>query len=117
MYFYNYKNNKRTNSKFNKVFATRRHFDVWHCFFFPTSLAIFGKIELFSSRLSRFATKKFEIFASQTDRTQDPAKGGTTEGVVAKHAKKWHAVSGVTRDKTKILSQLTICLKAETWPK
>ena len=28
MYFYNYKNNKRTNSKFNKVFAMRRLFNV-----------------------------------------------------------------------------------------
>ena len=28
VYFYNYKNNERTTSKFNEVFATRRHFNV-----------------------------------------------------------------------------------------
>ena len=30
---------------------------------------------------------------------------------------KGHAVSAVTRDNTKIFSQLTVCLKAEAWPK
>ena len=30
---------------------------------------------------------------------------------------KGHAVSAVTRDNTKIISQLTVCLKAEAWPK
>ena len=30
---------------------------------------------------------------------------------------KEHAVSAVTRDNTKIFSQLTVCLKAEAWPK
>ena len=30
---------------------------------------------------------------------------------------KGHAVSSVTRDNTKIFSQLTVCLKAEAWPK
>ena len=29
---------------------------------------------------------------------------------------KRHAVSAVTRDNTKIFSQLTVCLKAEAWP-
>ena len=69
-------------------------------------------------------------------RTQDLAKeGGTTEGVGAKQAKgvgfhikktlilayffnkKGHAVSAVTRDYTKIFLRLTVCLKAEAWPK
>ena len=31
--------------------------------------------------------------------------------------KKGHAVSAVTCDNTKIFSQLTVCLKAEAWPK
>ena len=89
MYFYNYKNNKRANSKFNKVFATRRHFNVkFGTVFFLTSLAIFGKIKRFSSRLSRFPTKKFEIFTSQTEVHPGLGKGGdTTEGVGAKQAK------------------------------
>ena len=30
---------------------------------------------------------------------------------------KGHAVSAVTRNNTKIFSQLTVCLKAEAWPK
>ena len=41
-----------------------------------TSLAIFGKIERFSSRLSRFPTKKFEIFSSQTEAHPGFGKGG-----------------------------------------
>ena len=92
MYFYNYKNNKRTNSKFNKVFATRRHFDVKFgtvsFFVFLTSLAIFGKIERFSSRLSQFPTENSRFSRLRQRRTQDSAKeGGTTEGVGAKQAK------------------------------
>ena len=88
MYFYDYKNNKRTNSIFNKVFASRRHFNVKFGTFFVTNLAIFGKIERFSSRLSRFPTKKFEIFTSQTEAHPGFGKGGgTTEGVGAKQAK------------------------------
>ena len=81
-------NNKRTNSKF-KVFATRRHFNVkFGTVFFLTSLAISGKIERFSFRLSRFPTKKFEIFTSQTEAHPGFGKGGgTTEGVRAKQAK------------------------------
>ena len=99
-------------------------------------MAIFGKVEQFSSRLSRFPTKKFEIFTSLTEAHAGFGKGGgTTEGVGAKQAKgvgfdikktlilahffneKGHAVSAVTRDDTKIFSQLTVCLKAEAWPK
>ena len=71
--------------------------------FFLTSLAIFGKIERFSSRLSRFPTKKLEIFSSQTEAHPGFGKGseageghnggGTTEGVGAKgvgfHIKKY----------------------------
>ena len=91
-----------------------------------------GKIERFSSRLSRFPTKKLEIFTSQTEAHPEFGKGGgTTEGVGAKQPKrvgfhikktpilahffneKEHAVSAVTRDNTKIFSQLTVCLKAE----
>ena len=30
---------------------------------------------------------------------------------------KGHAVSAITRDNTKIFLQLTVCLKAEAWPK
>ena len=30
---------------------------------------------------------------------------------------KGHALSAVTRDNTKIFLQLTVCLKAEAWPK
>ena len=30
---------------------------------------------------------------------------------------KGHAVSAITRDNTKIFSQLTVSLKAEAWPK
>ena len=87
--FYNYKNNKRINSKFNKVFALRRHFNVkFGTVFFLTSLAIFGKIKRFFSRLSRFPTKKFEIFTSQTEAHPGFGKGeGTTEGVGAKQEK------------------------------
>ena len=97
---------------------------------FLTSLAIFGKIERFSSRLSRFPTKKFEIFTSQTEAHSGFGKGGgTTEGVRAKgvgfHIKKTLILAhffnekghAVTRDNTKIFSQLAICLKAEAWPK
>ena len=43
--FYNYKNNKHTNSKVNKVFTTRRHFNVKFCSFSLTSLAIFGEMD------------------------------------------------------------------------
>ena len=108
---------------------------IWHCFF-PTSLAIFGKIERFSFRLSRFPTKKFEIFTSQTEAHPGFRKGGGHNrgcgGEVGKggrfsHKKtlilahffneKRHAVSAVTRDNTKIFSQFTVCLKAEAWPK
>ena len=108
---------------------------VWHCFFLP-SLAIFGNIERFSSRLSRFPTKKFEIFTSQTEAHPGFGKGGrhnrgcggeAGEGGRFSHKKtlilahffneKGHAVSAVTRDNTKIFSQLTVCLKAEAWPK
>ena len=38
VYFHNYKNNKRTNSKLNKVFATRRHFNVKFDSFFSNKL-------------------------------------------------------------------------------
>ena len=130
MYFYNYKNNKRTNSIFNKVFAMRRHFNVkFGTVFFLTSLAIFGKIERFFSRLSRFPTKKFEILEAHPGFGKG---GGTTEvwgqRGVGFHVKKTlilahffneigHAVSAVTRDNTKIFLQLTVCLKAEAWPK
>ena len=31
VYFCNFKNNKRTNSKFNRVFAARQHFNVKFC--------------------------------------------------------------------------------------
>ena len=55
--------------------------------FFVTRLAIFGKIEQFSSRLSRFPTKKFEIFTSQAEAHPGFGKGGgTTEGVGAKQS-------------------------------
>ena len=133
MYFCNYKNNKQTNCKFNEVFATRRRFNVkFGTVFFLTSLAIFGKIERFSSRLSRFPTKKFEIFTSQTEAHPGFGKGGGhnrgSEGEAGKggrfsHKKNTHfntlfqRKSAVTRDNAKIISQLTVCLKAEAWPK
>ena len=104
--------------------------------FFQTSLVIFGKIERFSFRPSRFPTKKFEIFTFQTEAHPRFGKGGghnrgcggeAGEGVRFSHKKtlilahffneKGHAVSVVTRDNTKILLQLTVCLKAEAWPK
>ena len=50
--------------------------------FFLTSLAIFGKIERFSSRLNRFPTKKFQIFASQTEAHPGFGKGGGTTEVI-----------------------------------
>ena len=56
--------------------------------FFLTSLAIFGKIKRFFSQPSRFPTKIFEIFTSQTEAHSGFGKGGgTTEGVGAKQAK------------------------------
>ena len=104
--------------------------------FFLTSLAIFGKIERFSSPLSRFPTKKFEIFTSQTEAHPGFGKvGGHNRecgGEAGKEGRfshkktlilahffneKGHAVSAVTRDNSKIFSQLTVCLKAEAWPK
>ena len=57
-----------------------------HCFFL-TSLAIFDKIEQFSSRLSQFPTKKFKIFTSQTEAHPGFSKGGgTTKDKGAKQA-------------------------------
>ena len=44
--FYNYKNNKHTNSKVKKVFTTRRHFNVkFGTVFSLTSLAISGEMD------------------------------------------------------------------------
>ena len=76
MYFCNYKNNKRISS--NRVNSTKflPHVDIS-----MSSLALLfsnklGKIERFSSGLSRFPTKKFEIFTSQTEAHPGFGKGG-----------------------------------------
>ena len=104
-------------------------------FFFSNKLGNIRQ-ERFSSRLSRFPTKKFEIFASQTEAHPGLGKrGGHNRGCVGEAGKggrfshkktlilahffneKGHAVSAVTRDNTKIFLKLTVRLKAEAWPK
>ena len=139
MYFYNYKNNKRTNRKFNKVFATRRHFNVkFGTVFFSDKLGNIRQDRTIFFSTKSVSDKKFEIFTSQTEAHPGFGKGGgTTEGVGAKQVKgvgfhikktlilahffneKGHAVSAVIRDNTKMFSQLTVglFLKAEAWPK
>ena len=141
MNFYNYKNNKRTNSKFNKVFATRRHFDVkfgtvFFFFFFSNEL---GNIR--QNRTIFFSTKSVSDQKIRDFRVSDrgasrirqrrghnrgcgseASKGGQfshKKTLILAHFfnEKRHAVSAVTRDNTKIFSQLTVCLKAEAWPK
>ena len=93
-------------------------------------------LNVFTVQLESFRPKNSRFSRLRQRRTQDSAKdGGTTEGVGAKQAKgvdfhinktlilahffneKGHAVSAVTRDNTKIFSQLTVRLKAEVWPK
>ena len=105
-------------------------------YFFNKLGSVFGKIEQFASRLSRFPSKKFEIFTSQTEAHPEFGKGGGhnrgCEGEAGERGRfshkktlilahffngKGHAMSAVTRNNTKIFSQLTVCLKAEAWPK
>ena len=83
-------------------------------------------------RLSRFPTKKFEIFTSQTEAHPEFGKrrghnrgcgGEAGKGGRFSHKKtlilahffneKGHAVRAVTCDNTKMFSQLTVYLKAE----
>ena len=90
MYFYNYKNNKRTNSKFNKVFATRRHFNV------KFGTAFFNKLgNIRQDRTIFFSTKSvsdqkirdFHVSDRDAPRIGFGKGGGATEGVGAKQAK------------------------------
>ena len=55
MYFYIYKNYKRTNSKFNKVFATRQHFDVK-----------FGTVFFFSDKLGNIRQDQTIFFSTKS---------------------------------------------------
>ena len=56
--------------------------------FFSNKLGNIRQDRTISSRLSRFPTKKFEIFTSQTEAHPGFGKGGgTTEGAGAKQAK------------------------------
>ena len=109
-----------------------------------SSLALFFSNKLgniWQDQTIFFSTKsvsdqKIRDFHVSTEAHPGFGKGrSTTEGVGAKQAKgvgfhikktlilahffneKGHAVSAVTRDNTKILSHLTVCLKEEAWPK
>ena len=109
-----------------------------------SSLALFFSNELGNIRQDRtifFSTKLVsdqkirDFHLSDRGASRIWQRRGTTEGVGAKQAKavgfhikktlilahffneKGHAVSAVTRNNTKIFSKLTVCLKAEAWPK
>ena len=136
MHFYNYKNNKRTNSKFNKVFATRRHFNVKFALFFSNKLGnirqdrtIFFSTKSVSDQKirdfhvsDRGAPRIWQRWGPNQGRGGEAGKGGRfshTKTLILAHFfnEKGHAVSAVTRNNTKKFSKLTVCLKAEAWPK
>ena len=136
MYFRNYKNNKRTNSKFNRVFATRRHFMSSLALFFSNKL---GNIRqdrtIFFSTQSVSDQKIRDLHVSDRGAPRIRQRRGHNRGCGGEAGKggrfshkktpilahffneKRHALSAVTRVYTKIFSQLTVCLKAEAWPK
>ena len=80
----------------------------------------------FNSRFSRLRQRRTQDLATEEGHNRgcggEAGEGGRfslKKTLILAHFynEKEHAVNAVTRDNTKIFSQLTVCLKAEAWPK